>query len=153
VYDFGGPATPGLSLIKRAVFLLVFRILGRCVGVTFADPSLPPAHFIMPPWGEVEAEGSSMKQKEDEKVPVFIRDESGNGLKLTEIRSEAIAESVYLSRIGEKYSIMVGDGKGWGVEIFIPRGWITEIMTHLALMLERGDALKLVGELEEKLLN
>ena len=95
-----------------------------------------------------------MKQKEDEKVSVFIRDESGSGkLKLTEIRSEAIAESVYLSRIGEKYSIMVGDGKGWGVEICIPRGWITEIMTHLALMLERGDALKLVGELEEKLLS
>lgn len=48
-----------------------------------------------------------------ERVSIYLRDETRDGrLKLTELKSEAILDSIMLSKIGDEYTITLGDGGG-----------------------------------------
>jgi len=55
-----------------------------------------------------------------ERVSIYLRDETQDGrLKLTDLKSEAILESITLSKIGDEYTITLGGGGGWGVKVHI----------------------------------
>jgi len=88
---------------------------------------------------------------QEKKVSLYLKNDVDRML-LTTLQHEMIPTGFQLSRIGDSYSLAIGNSAG-GVDIQIPREWMTEIMINLVLTLDRGDALKVVQELEDKLLS